>query len=301
MTSVMTPIMTNEVVANEVVVVNEVVDVDVVVEVVDLSHLSVSNYNPKIECPADMVPRLKPVYIFTQWFSQITPAVSMTDPAVLTHFDEYHTYMNSKKCRAIRKTKETFPFKGVVKEVKEKKKRITKKKDVVLDSEGNEIVAEKKKRNNKKKEEVNVEVPQRGNPSGVGSDGEPEPVPVVEKKKRNNKKKEEVDVDVEVNVDVEVPVVEKKKRITKKEEVNVEVVEVGSDVEEPVVVEKKKRNNKKTEVNVEVGSDVEPVVVEKKKITKKSKAVVETTDTDDDIADALVEINNLIQELEEED
>ena len=289
-TSVMTPIMTNEVVvANE-----------VVVEVVDLSHLSVSNYNPKIECPADMVPRLKPVYIFTQWFSGITPAVSMTDPAVLTHFDEYHTYMNSKKCRAIRKTKETFPFKGVIKEVKEKKARITKKKEVVLDSEGNEIVAEKKKRNNKKKEEVNVEVPQRGNPSGVSSDVE---VPVVEKKKRNNKKKEEVNV--EVSSDVEVPVVEKKKRITKKkEEVNVEVVEVGSDVEEPVpVVEKKKRiTKKKEEVNVEVGSDVEPVVVEKKKkITKKSKAVVETTDTDDDIADALVEINNLIQELEEED
>ena len=271
MTSVMTPIMTNEVVANEVVVVaNEVVDV--VVEVVDLSHLSVSNYNPKIECPADMLPRLKPVYIFTQWFSQITPAVSMTDPAVLTHFYEYHTYLNSKKCRATRKTKETFPFKGVVKEVKEKKKRITKKKDVVLDSEGNEIVAEKKKRNNKKKEEVNVE---------VGSDGEPEPVPVVEKKKRNNKKKEEVNV--EVGSDVEEPVV-------------VEPVE-------PVVVEKKKRiTKKKEEVNVEVGSDVEPVVVEKKKkITKKSKAVVETTDTDDDIADALVEINNLLQELEEED
>ena len=100
----------------------------------------------------------------------------MTDPAVLTHFDEYHIYINSKKCRAIRKTKETFPFKGVVKEVKEKKKRITKKKDVVLDSEGNEIVAEEKKRNNKKKEEVNVE---------VGSDVEVPPV--VEKKKRNNK------------------------------------------------------------------------------------------------------------------
>ena len=229
MTSVMTPIMTNEVVANEVVVVaNEVVDV--VVEVVDLSHLSVSNYNPKIECPADMLPRLKPVYIFTQWFSQITPAVSMTDPAVLTHFDEYHIYINSKKCRAIRKTKETFPFKGVVKEVKEKKKRITKKKDVVLDSEGNEIVAEKKKRNNKKKEEVNVE---------VGSDVEEpvvvepvEPV-VVEKKKRITKKKEEVNV--EVGSDVEPVVVEKKKKITKKSKAVVETTDTDDDIADALV------------------------------------------------------------------
>ena len=73
MTSVMTPIMTNEVVVANEVVANEVVVVDVVVEVVDLSHLSVSNYNPKIECPADMPPRLKPVYIFTQWFFPDNP------------------------------------------------------------------------------------------------------------------------------------------------------------------------------------------------------------------------------------
>ena len=150
--TVMTPIMTNE-----------------VVEMVDMSHLSVSNYNPKFECPADIPPGLTAAYIFAHWFSGITPAVSMTDPAVLTHFYEYHTYLNSKKCRATRKTKETFPFKGVV---NEKKKRIPKNKEAVLDSEGNEIVAEKKKRTNKKKEEDNVE---------VGSDVE---APVVEKKKK---------------------------------------------------------------------------------------------------------------------
>ena len=116
--TVMTPIMTNE-----------------VVEMVDMSHLSVSNYNPKFECPADIPPGLTAVYIFAHWFSGITPAVSMTDPAVFTHFYEYHTYLNSKKCRATRKTKETFPFKGVV---NEKKKRTNKKKEEVLDSEGNE-------------------------------------------------------------------------------------------------------------------------------------------------------------------
>ena len=254
----MTPIMTNE-----------------VVEMVDMSHLSVSNYNPKFECPADIPPGLTAAYIFAHWFSGITPAVSMTDPAVLTHFYEYHTYLNSKKCRATRKTKETFPFKGVV---NEKKKRIPKNKEAVLDSEGNEIVAEKKKRTNKKKEEDNVE---------VGSDVEAPVVvePVVEKKKKRINKKKEED-NVEVGSDVEAPV-----------------------VVEPVVEKKKKRTNKKKEEdNVEVGSDVEaPVVEKKKKITRISKAVVETetTETDEDIADiadALEEINKMeLQELEEED
>ena len=200
----MTPIMTNE-----------------VVEMVDMSHLSVSNYNPKFECPADIPPGLTAAYIFAHWFSGITPAVSMTDPAVLTHFYEYHTYLNSKKCRATRKTKETFPFKGVV---NEKKKRIPKNKEAVLDSEGNEIVAEKKKRTNKKKEEDNVE---------VGSDVEAPVVvePVVEKKKKRTNKKKEED-NVEVGSDVEAPVVEKKKKITRisKAVVETETTETDEDI-----------------------------------------------------------------------
>ena len=291
MTQEMTPVMTSEMIVSEEVV-------------VDLSLLV---YNPMIECPVDVQAHMKVVYIFTQWYSQIpenvSGLVSMTDASLLGHFDVYYTYINSKKCKAIRKTKGMFP-------------PVIYGKKPVLDSEGNVVVAEKKKRVKK----VNVEV-----------DGEVdgETVPVVEKKKRVKK------VNVEVGSDGEtVPVVaEKKKRVKKVVEVN---VEVGSDGETvPVVAEKKKRvkkvvenvvveenenvvvevvepKKKKTTKKVAVVADVDVAVVEpkKKKTTKKTKAVVaEDSDeeiTAEDMANALQYLADMEErmqemELEEED
>ena len=293
----MTSVMTSEVA--------EVAEVVVSEAVVDLSLL---RYNPMIECPVDVKVNMKMVYIFTQWYSQIPEnvagLVSMTDASLLEYFDVYYTYINSKKCKAIRKTKEMYPT------VNYEKKNKT-----VLDSEGNVVVA---KRVSKKKE-VNVE---------VGSDVE---VPVVaEKKKRVSKKKEvNVEVDGEVVSDGEVQVAEKKKRVSKKKEVNVEVV---SDVVIPVVAEKKKRVSKKKDVeNVVVENVVvenENVVVEvvekkkrtkktvatvvdvaekKKKSAKKTKVVAEEDDeeiTEEDVANAMQYLQDMeerMQELEEED
>ena len=285
MTSVMT---------SEVVMVEEVM-VEVAEEVVSegMEFLSLLQYNPIIECPVDVKVNMKMVYIFTQWYSQIPEnvagLVSMTDASLLRHFDVYYTYINSKKCKAIRKTKEMYPT------VNYEKKNKT-----VLDSEGNVVVA---KRVSKKKE-VNVE---------VGSDVE---VPVVaEKKKRVSKKKEvNVEVDGEVVSDGEVQVAEKKKRVSKKKEVNVEVV---SDVVIPVVAEKKKRVSKKKDVenvvveNVEKKKRTKKTVVDvaekKKKSAKKTKVVAEEDDeeiTEEDVANAMQYLQDMeerMQELEEED
>ena len=206
MTQEMTPIMTSEMIVSEEVV-------------VDLSLLV---YNPMIECPVDVQAHMKVVYIFTQWYSQIpenvSGLVSMTDASLLGHFDVYYTYINSKKCKAIRKTKEMYPT------VNYEKKNKT-----VLDSEGNVVVAEKKKRVSKKKE-VNVEVV-----SDVV-------IPVVAEKKKRVSKKKEVNVEVVVSDVVEnvvVDVVEKNKR-TKKT--------VAAVVD---VAEKKKKSAKKTKVVAE--------------------------------------------------
>ena len=264
MTQEMTPVMTSEMIVSEEVV-------------VDLSLLV---YNPMIECPVDVQAHMKVVYIFTQWYSQIpenvSGLVSMTDASLLRHFDVYYTYINSKKCKAIRKTKGMFP-------------PVIYGKKPVLDSEGNVVVAEKKKRVKK----VNVEV-----------DGEVdgETVPVVEKKKRVKK------VNVEVGSDGEtVPVVAEKKKRVKKVVENV-VVEENENVVVEVVEPKKKKTTKK----VAVVADVDVAVVEpkKKKTTKKTKAVVaEDSDeeiTAEDMANALQYLADMEErmqemELEEED
>ena len=102
------------------------------------------------------------------------------DIQTISSIEQEPNIINSKKCKAIRKTKVMFP----ACEVKVKEKKEKKEKKTVLDSEGNPVVVEKKKRINKKKEEV--------------KDSEGNPV-VVEKKKRINKKKEEVNVEVDVD------------------------------------------------------------------------------------------------------
>ena len=73
------------------------------------------------------------------------------DIQTISSIEQEPNIINSKKCKAIRKTKVMFPACEV--KVKEKKEKKT-----VLDSEGNPVVVEKKKRINKKKEEVKVNV-----------------------------------------------------------------------------------------------------------------------------------------------
>ena len=49
-------------------------------------------HNPIINCPVDITPQMKTIYIFTQWFSQIIPPISndyITDSLLLIHFDKY--------------------------------------------------------------------------------------------------------------------------------------------------------------------------------------------------------------------
>ena len=244
----------------------------VVVEVVRTEMCEMlSCHFPVIECPSGISQKMKEVFIFTQWFltvSVLIPSADMCDYEILTEFEKYITYINSKKYKNIKKTKEMFPYvEGVEKKKRvskkevsvgpdgetEKKKRIYKKKEAnveVSDTDGEVVVSEKKKRVSKK--EVSV----------VGSDGE---VVVSEKKKRVSKK--EVSV---VGPDGEVVVSEKKKRILKKKEVVVGVVVSDTDVESGVEsgVEKKKRVSKKVSV---VGPDGE---TEKKKKTIKKKEVV---------------------------
>ena len=235
-----------------------IMDMDINVEVnvevnVDM-EVFLSTHYPIIECPSDILPKLKDVYIFTQWFSQITIPISITDVSLLTHFEKYITYISSKKCRAIRKTKEMFPYI----EGAPKKKRVSKKPVEVLGTDGEPVVSEKKKRTKKPVEVV------------LGTDGEPV---VAEKKKRTKKPVEAV-----LGPDGEPVVTEKKKRVYKKKEVNVEVSE--SDTEN-VVSEKKKRVYKKKEEEVvaeEVAEEVAAVVVEKKKNNKTKAVAVEKTE-----------------------
>ena len=120
-----------------------------------------SSHFPVIEYPLSIPPKLKDICIFSQWFltvSTIIPTVNICDYEVLVEFEKYLTYVNSKKCRNIKKTKEMFPAPPAVEGVViEKKKRITKKKDVVEDvigPDGNVVVPEKKKRIYKKKNQM---------------------------------------------------------------------------------------------------------------------------------------------------
>ena len=248
-----------------------IIEVEVQVQVQDMTMLA--SHNPIIECPTGISPQLKNTFIFTQWFLTISPARSVEEMAnyeLLTHFDTYLTYINSKKCKAIRKVKATFPTveyavkekktKKVVEDVigpdgevivPEKKKRVYKKKEDVIGPDGEVIVPEKKKRVYKKKEvNVEVEVSDVEISDVEVSDVEVSDVVVSdvvpEKKKRVFKKKEDV-----IGPDGEVIVPEKKKRVIKKKETNVvETPDVSSD--EVIVPEKKKRVIKKKEAFVEV-------------------------------------------------
>ena len=240
-----------------------------------------SSHFPVIECPNCLSPKLRDICIFSQWFltvSTIIPTVNMCDYEVLMEFEKYLTFINSKKHKNIKKTKEMFPYLPAVEgEVKEKKKRISKKKEDVIGPDGEVVVPEKKKRIYKKKES-NVEVSDGGE-----SGNEATAVAVTEKKKRISKKKEVVE-DV-IGPNGEVVVTEKKKRVSNKKEVVSGLVESGAEsgVESGVESggEKKKKVSKKVTVK-EVTDGVESGVEEKKtKINKKKVSITEDKDTNE--------------------